>query len=338
MAQTFDSTLQQTASKRGLLAAARSSKARLLPAASCRMQVDGVSLHWTERGTGTPLVVLHGLADSQHTWGAVTVELATKYRVLGLDLPGCGLSGRPDAAYRLDWQARLIDRWLGRLGLDALDVLGHSYGGGVALWLLLYRARSIRKMALIAPGGLGVEVSPLLRLGALFGHETVAEYLLGPMTRLFLYCQGTSLSPAERRRLWQMNSMPGSARALARTIRDVIDWRGQTRHILHRIDQVQQLPAIGLFWGERDDVIPVDHGKALCSMLDNCSLWQLPGAGHFLHWQAPKLLASAVLSFLDRPDLQPSLLRKGQAIDCRPSPSDRRGSAAARTSRGNRDG
>jgi pimeloyl-ACP methyl ester carboxylesterase len=280
------------------------------------------------------LVILHGLADSQHTWGAVTTELAKKYRVLSLDLPGCGLSGRPDAAYSLDWQARLIATWLGRLGIERLDVLGHSYGGGVALWLLLYRASSIRKMALIAPGGLGVEVSPLLRLGALFGHEAVAEYLLGPMTRLFLYSQGTSLSPAERRRLWEMNRMPGSARALARTIRDVIDWRGQTRHILHRIHQVQQLPAIGLFWGERDDVIPVQHGKALCNLLDNCTLWQLPDGGHFLHWQSPKLLASAVLSFLQRRDLERSLLRQGRELTaCRPSPSDRRGSSAARESR-----
>jgi pimeloyl-ACP methyl ester carboxylesterase len=301
------------------------------------MRVDGVDLHWVERGEGTPLVVLHGLADSQHTWTHVTVELAKKYRVLCLDLPGCGLSGRPDAPYGLDWQARLTARWLDRLGIERFDVLGHSYGGGMALWLLLYRPSSIQKMALVAPGGLGVEVSPLLRLGAMFGLEVVGERLIAPMTRYFLGHYGGVLTRAERRMLHQMNSSPGTARALARTVKDVIDWRGQTRHILHRIHRVEQLPAIGLFWGERDDIIPMKHGKELCGLLDNCTLWQLPGAGHFLHWEAPKVLARAVLSFLDRVDLRPSQLRQGKEIACRPSPSERRGSAAALAHRFTRD-
>jgi pimeloyl-ACP methyl ester carboxylesterase len=334
MAQTMEHALLRP---RPLPVRQRSRSVSASTTASCRMRVDGVDLHWVERGAGTPLVVLHGLADSQHTWNHVTVELAKKYRVLGLDLPGCGLSGRPDAPYGLDWQARLTARWLDRLGIGQFDVLGHSYGGGMALWLLLYRTSSIQKMALVAPGGLGVEVSPWLRLGAVFGLESVGERLIAPMTSYFLRHYGGSLSRAERRMLHQMNSSSGTARALARTVKDVIDWRGQTRHILHRIHRVKQLPAIGLFWGERDDIIPMKHGQELCGMLDNCTLWRLPGAGHFLHWEAPKALARAVMSFLDRADLQPSRLRPGQEFECRPSPSERLGSAAARPCRSTSD-
>src|SRR5688572_17611354 len=133
---------------------------------SHRAIVDGVPLHWTEQGTGSPLVVLHGLGDSQHSWQAVTSELARGYRVFGLDLPGCGLSGRPDASYGLDWQARTALSWLERMDLGAVDVMGHSYGGGVALWLSLCRASAVRRLALVAPGGLGEEVSGWLRLAA----------------------------------------------------------------------------------------------------------------------------------------------------------------------------
>jgi pimeloyl-ACP methyl ester carboxylesterase len=300
--------------------------------ASCRMTVEGVELHWTEQGTGSPLIVLHGLADSQHTWAAVTAELARRYRVLSLDLPGCGLSDRPDASYGLDWQARVTVAWLDRLGLKRYDVLGHSYGGGVALWLLLYRASSVGKLALVAPGGLGTEVSPLLRLAALFGlFETVGQVFIGPATRLLLSLHGGSLSRLDRRALCGMNSRPGTARAFMRTVRDVMDWRGQTRHVLHGIHRIEQLPAIAVFWGREDRVIPIRHGQALCELLENCSLYPLPG-GHFLHWQAPRVLAQALLGFLDGPNATRSrLVRPGSSsIKARAlTDTDRLGTLAA---------
>jgi pimeloyl-ACP methyl ester carboxylesterase len=273
-----------------------------MTAESFEMVIDGVDLHWTEQGTGSPLIVLHGLADSQHTWAGVTAELGRRYRVFCLDLPGCGRSGRPDATYSLDWQARMAVAWLDRLGLESYDVLGHSYGGGVALWLLLYRSRRVRRLALIAPGGLGGEVTPLLRLAALFGGlEAAAEFVIGPVTRLLVHLHGCSLPVAQRRMLCRLNGRPGTARAFARTVRDVMSWRGQTRHILQRLHQVERLPPIGLFWGEQDRVIPIQHGQALCETLDDCSLYPLQG-GHFLHWQAPDALAQAILTFLDRPE------------------------------------
>jgi pimeloyl-ACP methyl ester carboxylesterase len=268
-----------------------------LPARAC---VDGVELHWSESGTGPPVVILHGLADSQHTWGAVAARLAQRFRVLCLDLPGCGLSGRPDAPYTLDWQARLVNSWLDHLGIRNVDVVGHSYGGGVALWLLLYRARSIRKLALIAPGGLGIEVGPWLRLAAFFGRfEAGAELLIGPITALLTRVYGCELGLAERQALYRMNAVAGTGRAFSRTLRGVVDWRGQTRQLLQRVNDVPQLPAMALFWGELDRVLPIQHGESLVASLENCSLWRLAGAGHFLHWQAPEALARAILEYLD---------------------------------------
>ncbi len=264
------------------------------------MLVQGVELHWTEQGVGSPLVLFHGLGDSQRTWARVIAQLARKHSVFALDLPGCGSSSRPDATYSLDWHARLVAAWLDGIGLRRLDVLGHSYGGGLALWLLLYRARSIRKMALVAPGGLGLEVSPLLRLAAMFGgFEATGEALIGPLTWLVLHGWGRSLPAADRRSLMAMNRCPGTARAFGRTVRDVIGWRGQTRQLLERLPEVE-LPSMALFWGECDRVIPVRHGIALCRRLDHCSLWQLPRAGHFLHWEDPLALAEAVLAYLER--------------------------------------
>jgi pimeloyl-ACP methyl ester carboxylesterase len=282
----------------------------LANAQSFRASIDGVELHWTERGSGPPLVVLHGLSDSQLTWSPVSARLAQRYRVLGLDLPGCGASGRPDASYSLDWQARVVSSWLDHVGLETCDVVGHSYGGGVAMWLLLYRATSIRKLALVAPGGLGLKVCRWLRLAALFGFiEPGGQRLIGPITRLLTHRHGHLLSAEDRESLCRMNSLPGTGRAFGRTVRDVINWRGQSRLFSQRAHEIRQLPSIALFWGERDRVIPISQGEALCAALEHCSLWRLPNAGHFLHWQAPHALAGALLAYLDAPTLTPAILR-----------------------------
>src|SRR5579859_6728071 len=101
--------------------------------------IDGVKLHWVEYGRSGPLpaaVLLHGLIDSHHTWRQIAPELARDRRVLVLDLPGHGLSDRPDTRYELAWYSRLVASWMEALGLSQIDVVGHSLGGGIALMLL----------------------------------------------------------------------------------------------------------------------------------------------------------------------------------------------------------
>src|SRR4029079_19372175 len=92
---------------------------------------------------------------------------ALRRRVLMRDLPGHGHSGRPDASYELAWHSGIIARWLRVLSLDHAHVARHSFGGGVAQMLLLERPLRIRRMALVASGGLGRDVGWVLRLASL---------------------------------------------------------------------------------------------------------------------------------------------------------------------------
>jgi pimeloyl-ACP methyl ester carboxylesterase len=282
-----------------------------------RDSIAGVELHWSERGAGSRVVVLHGLADSECTWWPVMAELGSRHHVYGLDLPGFGLSARPDASYRLDWQARMVAAWLDHVGITTCDVVAHSYGGGLALWLLLYRPDAIRRLALVAPGGLGADVALELRLAALpFLVEWAGQPWMGAVTRLQTFISGRSLSAEQRLALSRVNAAPGTARAFARTVHDVISWRGQTRNVLDRAREVRALPPIALFWGEADRIIPIRHGEALCSTLENCKLERFPGAGHFLHWEEPHALAASLLRYLDAPNVPRARLR--ELLDPRP--------------------
>lgn len=274
--------------------------------------IDGVGLHWVELGPasdGAPLVLLHGLYDCHRTWQHVAPELARDRRVIMPDLPGHGLSERPDASYELVWYARVVARWLESLDLEQVDILGHSFGGGVAQALLLECPRRIRRLVLVASGGLGREVRAVLRLASTPRVvERFGQRFMGLGTRLALL-DGAGFTEAEVRELAAMNAMPGSARAFARTVRDIIGWRGQRRAFYDRAQEIMQLPPIAVLWGLRDRIIPAAHGRAFAASLEGVVFVPFDACGHYIHREEPQAFVEAVREVLDTPSLCAARLR-----------------------------
>lgn len=282
-----------------------------------RARIDGVPLHWVELGDGrgaTPVVLLHGLYDSHRTWKHVDEALAHDRRVLMPDLPGHGLSGRPDASYALAWYAHVVARWIVALGLEQVDVVGHSFGGGVAQMLLLECPDRIRRLVLVASGGLGREIRAVLRLASVpVVVERFGQPFMGFGTRLALRA-GSGFSKEDIQELAVMNARPGSARAFARTVRDIIDWRGQRRGFSERVHEVGALPPIAVFWGDRDKIIPIAHGRTLVESLEGVMFVTFEGCGHYLHREQPDAFARALREFLDAPRAPAAKVRtKGTA-------------------------
>jgi pimeloyl-ACP methyl ester carboxylesterase len=229
--------------------------------------------------------------------------LARRHRVLMLDLPGHGLSERPDASYALEWHARVVGAWIEKLGLDELDLVGHSFGGGVALWMmLLEQAARVRKLALVATGGLGRDVSLPLRLASLpYVVERFGQPFMASGTRLALNSAGAAYEVEEVERLASMNAAAGTARAFSRSVRDVIDWRGQHRHFREGGSRIARLPPVALFWGDKDSVIPIAHAFDTASLLGDAPVARFRDCGHFPHRQAPTDFVRALEAFLSGP-------------------------------------
>jgi pimeloyl-ACP methyl ester carboxylesterase len=278
------------------------------------VEVEGIRLHWAEVGQASdapPVVLLHGLNNSCLSWSRVAPLLSTDRRVLMLDLPGHGLSERPNVGYELDWYARIVARWLEAVGIEEADIVGHSFGGGVAQMLLLECPERIRRLVLVAAGGLGKGVGWWLRLASL---PRVVEYLGQPFmalgTRLALRGAREGVTRKDIQELSRFNSQAGSARAFARTVRDVIDWRGQRRNFLHRVNEVRKLPPVLILWGDRDALIPIEQGRAFAALLDGAVFKTFADSGHYLHNEQPEAFAQAVREFLDDPRVQATRLRQ----------------------------
>jgi pimeloyl-ACP methyl ester carboxylesterase len=282
------------------------------------VSVEGMRLHWAEVGEAShhaPVILLHGLNDSHLTWRRAASELAVDRRVLMPDLAGCGLSDRPNASYQLRWHAHVMAKWCEAVGLESVDLVGHSFGGGVAQVMLLECPTKIRRLVLVASGGLGRQVAPALRLASvprvveLFGQRFMA---FG--TRLALRGIRAGFTKEEIVELSAMNRTPGSARAFARTVRDVIDYRGQRRTFFQGAHELAELPPIAVCWGDRDRVIPAAHGRAFAELVEGVVLEEFEGCGHYLHKEQPGAFARTVRGFLDDPAVGRARIRGRVAL------------------------
>lgn len=281
--------------------------------------VQSGDLHWEEYvWTGAakseqsqrPLVLLHGLSDSCRTWNRVAAALSKRRRVVALDLPGHGRSGRPDATYDASFYARTVALWLELLraenpDFDAFDVVGHSLGGGIAQRLLLESiGPRIARLGLVSAGGLGVEVALPLRLAAMSGAiELTSPYLMGVGTRAGMRVLGGDFDAEDRKHLATVNAREGTARALARTLKSALDYRGQREHLLDHAHRLDRLPPIRVFWGDKDQVIPVAHAVAVVRFVEGASIRRFARAGHYPHREAAADFLPELVSFLD--DEQP---------------------------------
>ena len=279
-------------------------------------RIEGVDLHWAEFGAArnsVPVILLHGLCDSHLTWRRVLPRLASGRHILTPNLPGHGLSERADASYDLDWYGRVIASWIESLGFDQVDIVGHSFGGGIAQMLLLKCPDRIRRLVLVSSGGLGRDVSFWLRLATIpYVVERFGQPFMGLGTRLALLPLKELFSKAEFEEIIEMNKKDGSARTLARTVKDIIDWRGQTRGFFQRAAELERLPPIAVIWGERDSMIPISHGRTFTESFEGVRLAEIAGCGHYLHHEKPETFAEVVNEFLDASRVPEPSLRGSQ--------------------------
>ncbi len=269
--------------------------------------VAGIRIHSVELGEGgslTPVVMLHGLNDCHVAWKHVAPAIARDRRVLMPDLPGHGLSDCPDASYDLEWYADVMAEWVESLGVAQVDLVGHSFGGTIALRILARSRRRVRRLVLVSSGAVGPELSALLRAAFVPRVlEQVAQPFMGPVTRALL--TAARYLPAEDIALLaSMNARAGTARAFGRTLRGMIR-REAPGSILRG---VTDLPPLALFWGSRDSVIGAARLKALTELVDRAYVRRFEGAGHQLHHEQRDAFVEALRDFLEAPSVRAAVL------------------------------
>lgn len=276
-----------------------------MPAPS-RLVLHGHEVAYRMAGEGETILLIHGMAGSSDTWRHVMPQLARHYRVIAPDLPGHGRSDKPGAGdYSLGAYANGLRDLLTALDVERATIVGQSLGGGVAMQLAYQHPEQCERLVLVSSGGLGREVSLMLRLLAAPGAELVLKVAVpsfvrdgGDAVRRWLGSQGIRANRIDE--MWRAYASLGDAetrQAFLRTLRSVIDIGGQSVSAHDRLYLADAMATL-VIWGDADPIIPVSHAEAAHQTMPGSRVEILPGVGHFPQVEAPERLTELLLDFL----------------------------------------
>jgi pimeloyl-ACP methyl ester carboxylesterase len=283
-----------------------------------QVELHGHRVIYRIAGSGPPVVLIHGMVNSSRHWEQVALQLADSYTVVAPDLIGHGDSATPRGDYSLGAHAAVIR-----------DLL--------AMVFFYQFPQRTERLALVSAGGLGPEVSPLLRSAALPGASALLSLVAHPklMNRLdrageqmrdkgskrgvYLQAVARALRPLER---------PGAREAFLQTLRAVIDAKGQRISARDRLYLLDSMPTL-IVWGERDNTIPLAHGRYAHEAVPGSRFVTLPKAAHFPHLEDPDGLAATLRDFLET--TEPAQLDDADwgSVIARRAPRSRRAPARA---------
>jgi pimeloyl-ACP methyl ester carboxylesterase len=191
------------------------------------------------------------------------------------------------------------------LGIERATIVGQSFGGGVAMQFSYQFPEKCDRLVLVGSGGLGREVSWVLRLLTLPGFEYALPVLfpsfvrnLGNDLMQFFHRAGFRHARAlEGWRAYASLTESENRMAFVRTLRSVVDPGGQSVNAMDRIYLAARIPTL-IVWGDRDNIIPVSHAHAAHEAVAGSRLEIMEGAGHFCHVEEPVRFVEILSDFM----------------------------------------
>lgn len=263
-------------------------------------EIDGVRLHYQEKGTGTPLVLLHGFTSSTYSWKDVFEPLSKNFRVIAIDLKGFGFSEKPDGNYTRRTQAVLVSHLLDHLKIEKTWLCGNSMGGEVALNFALQNPQRVAGLILIDSAGVSVNG----------GNSLAPRYLLIPVVGRILTALSLTTDKLVREGLEKSfyDDRKITDERVAYYYRPLQTRSGQLAALRARA-QAGQLPIEQdlskvnartlIIWGAEDALIPLPAGRKLNSLIKDSKLVIIEKCGHVPQEEMPDSVLDEITEFIE---------------------------------------
>jgi len=261
--------------------------------------VDGVRIHYQEKGAGAPLVLLHGYMASTFAWKEVFDPLSQQFRVIAVDLKGFGFSGKPDGDYTRRAQGDLVVRLLDHLKIGQAILCGSSMGGEVSMNVAVRRPDRVSALILVDSGGVtvsgGGSVSPGVTQWPVVGPAIAAlaltsDSLVRNGLRMNFYDDSMVTDEQVTAYYRPLKTRDGQRAAmLARA-------QASINPIEPEIGKIKQ-PTL-IVWGAEDELIPLEAGRRLNSLIAGSRLVVFDKCGHLPQAEMPGRFAGEVRGFV----------------------------------------
>ena len=267
--------------------------------------LHGRPVTYAEAGKGPALLLIHGMGGTFQNWQEVMEPLARTHTVIAADLPGHGSSGPGGGDYSIGALAAGLRDLMLALGHERMTLVGHSLGGGIAMQFSYQFPEMVERLVLVSSGGLGPEVSPVLRAAALPGADLFIAATaglgqrIGPAIGRVLSTVGLrpNADVAEVARGYGSLSDPVRRAAFLATVRAVLGTGGQRVEANDRLYLAEAIPVL-IVWGSRDPIIPAHHGEDAHEQIPGSRLEIFDGVGHLPQVEAPLRFVLSLEKFL----------------------------------------
>ncbi|MFN0046692.1 MAG: alpha/beta fold hydrolase [Sphingorhabdus sp.] len=265
----------------------------------------GLKVHYRDEGVrdGRTIMLIHGSNASLHTWETWVKILGADYRVISLDLPGHGLTGKhPGGVYDYPVFVDVVDRLMTRLKVKSAVIGGNSMGGGTAWMFALAHPDKTDAVLLIDAAGAPQWQARKIPIGFRLARMPVVKELtrfIAPRS-MFESSIKTSMSVQSKiddalvDRYWELNRFPGNREATMKRFALPHNNRQASKEGLAAI-----MVPVMIMWGEEDNLIPVESAKWFADALPGAKLVIYPKVGHIPMEEVPEQSANDVKVWLD---------------------------------------
>jgi pimeloyl-ACP methyl ester carboxylesterase len=263
-----------------------------------------VRLYYEEQGKGPPLLLIHGFGASTFTWRYVAPELAKTHRVIAVDLKGFGQSDKPfDERYSVVDQAELLAQLIEEKDLRNLTLVGHSFGGGVALLLALQANQRldgrISKLVLLDTIAYPQHIPVFFRLLDVPLVSQIGVRMVPPsvQTRVALeiaYFDDSKIDPAEIETYAAPLKTAAGKHAMIHSARQILP---EDIAELSERYKTMTLPTL-ILWCDHDRIVPLEVGLRLRRTLPNSTLRLVQDCGHMPQEEQPASTVGLIKGFI----------------------------------------
>ena len=245
--------------------------------------VNNLAVEYRDEGSGPVMLFLHGWQDNLHTFDLLTQALKNKRRIIRVDLPGFGASEMPKFAWDLDAYVRFITDFITKLEILPDTLVGHSFGGRIAIKAIAKKTVHPQKAILIASAGIAKTYTPR---NIFFKICAKAGKIIMIIPPFFLWRNQI------RRKLYAITGSDYPETGdLTETFLNII------KEDLSSVAAAIDIPTL-LIWGGDDTQTPPCDGKKLADIIPGSRLEIISGAGHFVHQQYPEHVSKLIQDFI----------------------------------------
>ncbi len=249
------------------------------------INIDGLNIEYTESGKGTPVLLLHGWGSSFEVYKSIIANLENRCRVVAVNFPGCGKSDTMKQPWNLDDYCNFVLKFMEALKLENPIMFGHSHGGRVTLKMTAEGMVNPPKIVLLDAAGLIPKKSLKQKFKAK-SFKTIKTVLTLPVIKNH---SANLLDKA--RKHYGSADYNAAPEVLRKTLVSLVNT--DLRNILHKIS----CPTL-LIWGENDTATPLCDAKIIESLIPDCGLCVIEGAGHYSFCEQPFKTNAILNSFI----------------------------------------